>query len=142
MTDDQQSAFLIAALQRLHGPNINLNANAAHSRVFPPSTPKAKLELVQRNDFEEYTTPQTMGRRGFILYPVAWKSFCATKKHDNPRRGRAGSRWGRRFCTRIATLAPRLWASDRYILSHRQHTELVITQAALRPRIFGTSIAF
>jgi hypothetical protein len=49
------------------GNNINLNANSLVSRF--PIFQRAKLNIVQRNVFENSHDLQTMGRGGFILLP-------------------------------------------------------------------------
>lgn len=49
------------------GQNINLNANALISRF--PIFQRARLNIVQRNVFENTHETQTLGRGGFILLP-------------------------------------------------------------------------
>lgn len=49
------------------GNNINLNANAPVSRF--PIFQRARLNIVQRNVFENAHDAQTLGRGGFILLP-------------------------------------------------------------------------
>jgi hypothetical protein len=49
------------------GQNINLNANALITRF--PIFQRAKLNIVQRNVFENTHETQTLGRGGFILLP-------------------------------------------------------------------------